>query len=496
MFSSFLLVLSQISFSQNALNFDGGNDVVQTTFPGVQGAQNRTFEAWVFVDPSAPTSNLCITDYGTNAVGSRNTFNVSGARGLSFISGGTNANIGSSGGVVPVGEWVHVAFVLNNAVGFLYVNGSQVGTGNLSTVNTPSGNQSMRIGQRVNGGSIPFQGSIDEVRIWNVARTQAQIQADTINEFCSPPTGLVAYYKFNQGIAGGNNTGVTTLIDEVSGNNGTLSGFALTGSTSNWVTGKALIPPAPVSSTDTVSACESYTSPSGTQVWTSSGIYNDTVTGGCDTVYTIDLTILNNTSGTLTTTACDSLVSPSGRYVYYSTGTYSDTLPNSIGCDSIITINLTVPVIDDSVSVNANDLTAMQAGANYQWFDCNAGYVPISGANSQTYTITGTGNYAVEIDVSGCLDTSDCILVFLVGLERKDLKEVLVYPNPSSGEIFISDNYQGRVVILDSKGKLVFESNNSSGFISLPKDLYDGIYFLQLGSSDSIQIGKILLRRD
>ena len=39
--------------AQNALNFDGGNDVVQTTYPGVLGSANRTFEAWVNVSPNA-----------------------------------------------------------------------------------------------------------------------------------------------------------------------------------------------------------------------------------------------------------------------------------------------------------------------------------------------------------------------------------------------------------------------------------------------------------
>lgn len=47
---------------------------------------------------------------------------------------------------------------------------------------------------------------------------------------------LVAYYKFNQGTAGGNNAGVTTLVGSTTnGYNGTLNNFALSGSTSNWI---------------------------------------------------------------------------------------------------------------------------------------------------------------------------------------------------------------------------------------------------------------------
>jgi len=124
--------------TQNALNFDGSNDFVQTTFSGVLGSANRTFEAWIFLNQNAPTSNLCILDYGNNTGGSRNTFAINGSRGLTYLAGGTNGNISSTAGVVPTNQWVHVAFVLNNGIGLFYLNGSEVGTGNLSGVDTPS----------------------------------------------------------------------------------------------------------------------------------------------------------------------------------------------------------------------------------------------------------------------------------------------------------------------------------------------------------------------
>ncbi|CAN0170524.1 unnamed protein product, partial [Chrysoparadoxa australica] len=142
-----------ISIAQNALNFDGSTDYVQTNSPGVTGTNNRTFEAWVYVSSNAPLSNLCIIDYGTNALGSRNTFMVAGNRALSFISGGTNANISSNANDVPADTWVHVAFVLNSGTGYLYRNGVQVGTGSQTSVNTPTGNQYVIVGQRVSGGS-------------------------------------------------------------------------------------------------------------------------------------------------------------------------------------------------------------------------------------------------------------------------------------------------------------------------------------------------------
>ncbi len=48
-------------------------------------------------------------------------------------------------------------------------------------------------------------------------------------------TGLVTLYNFNQGISGGNNVGLMTLVDSgTNGLNGTLNNFTLNGNSSNW----------------------------------------------------------------------------------------------------------------------------------------------------------------------------------------------------------------------------------------------------------------------
>ena len=149
--------------AQKSMKFDGTNDNIQTNYKGVRGDTNRTFEAWINVPSSAPNRNLVIMDYGRNAVGSRNTFLVNTSRGLSFTSGGTNANMGTSANAVPLNRWVHVAFVLNNGTGYMYVDVIQVATSNLSTVNTPTSGTytNLRIGYRVPGGSTLYFGGIN-----------------------------------------------------------------------------------------------------------------------------------------------------------------------------------------------------------------------------------------------------------------------------------------------------------------------------------------------
>lgn len=80
-----------------------------------------------------------------------------------------------------------------------------------------------------------LKGSIDEVRFWSRAVPQAEIINNMNCELATGQTGLLAYYKFNQGIDNADNTSITTLIDNSgNGNTGTLSNFTLTGATSNW----------------------------------------------------------------------------------------------------------------------------------------------------------------------------------------------------------------------------------------------------------------------
>ena len=146
-----------------------------------------------------------------------------------------NDFVPSTGPTATPNAWNHIAVVLNGNSVTLYMNGVPI-KGTLGyTPNIVSKN--FAIGSTDYPGRL-FTGKIDEVRIWNVARTQAEIQANMYVRICSTANGLVAYYPLNQGIPGGNNAGVTVADDvTANNNNGTLNNFALTGQTSNWVEG-------------------------------------------------------------------------------------------------------------------------------------------------------------------------------------------------------------------------------------------------------------------
>ncbi len=84
---------------------------------------------------------------------------------------------------------------------------------------------------RTGGGQYYFYGIMDEVAFFNEVRTDAQIATSAANDL-NPVTeaNLIGYWKFNEGVDGADNTGVTTAPDAAGGdNNGTLMNFDLTG---------------------------------------------------------------------------------------------------------------------------------------------------------------------------------------------------------------------------------------------------------------------------
>jgi hypothetical protein len=196
-----------------------------------------TVEAWVF--PQGYNDGLFngIVSWGKRScTGGGNTMLLSiQSNGRPSMATWCNDFVPTTGPTATLNAWNHIAVVLNGNSVTLYMNGVPI-SGTLGyTPNVLSKN--FAIGSTDYPGRL-FTGKIDEVRIWNIARTQDEIQNDMHSTGCGDAKGLVAYYPFNQGIAGGNNNNVVTADDITSNNNdGTLHNFALMGSKSNWVTG-------------------------------------------------------------------------------------------------------------------------------------------------------------------------------------------------------------------------------------------------------------------
>jgi|GEM_PF-3913207 len=163
--------------SGKARNFNGTSDYIRV--PAGAGtsldldANPVTMEAWIKLDTT--TNNQMIIargDYGTEGYG------------LRFNSTTGKLNLGSHGGsnfdsITPIstGQWYHVAGVINNTASYLYINGKLDQTG---TVNIVASNLDFYIGADydVSAQIYFFDGTIDEVRISNVARSAEEIAED------------------------------------------------------------------------------------------------------------------------------------------------------------------------------------------------------------------------------------------------------------------------------------------------------------------------------
>lgn len=224
-------VASPVQQTSNALALDGNDDVVSIGSP-LAANSSYTKEAWVYLTKDAALPQNIVS---SNAA----PFWISD--GLLRAGNTGAANPVTDPTPFPLATWVHVA-VSYDAVSQilnLYRNGVLVQSG---TVSTPYQQQNIYLGAWHNGSANEsfLGGQIDEVRIWNVARTGAEIAANMNREIdAAAEPALVSRFSFNQGAAGGNNAGLTTIPCQKSLTNALAINMALSGTTSNFVTQKS-----------------------------------------------------------------------------------------------------------------------------------------------------------------------------------------------------------------------------------------------------------------
>lgn len=236
----FFLLCGTALFSQsaNSLDFDGSNDEVNCgNHSSIQITGTAiTLEARVKINSfaSAPYAGSIIVKEGSGQSGYLLRVGGNGIVNFNLGSGDWN-ELNTPENSVSLNTWHHIAATYDGSTQKIYVDGDLVDSRNMSLNIINASSADLMIGDSYSYSGRNIDAVIDEVRIWNTTRTQAELSGNMSSELILPQTGLVAYYKFNQGTANGNNSGQTTLKDEIGNSNGTLQSFALSGSSSNWV---------------------------------------------------------------------------------------------------------------------------------------------------------------------------------------------------------------------------------------------------------------------
>jgi len=185
---------------------------------------------------------------------------------------------------------------------------------------------------------------------------------------------------------------------------------------------------------------------------------------------------IDTNSSVQTVSACGSYTY--NNIVYTTGGTHLHTFRNGSGCDSVVTLHLTINTIAAPViAISGLVLSTTQSYASYQWFFNGA---IISGATNGTYTVTQNGNYTVAVtDQNGCSDTSAVFTVTSVSVE--DIianSRPLVYPNPAHDYLYLQTNDPVAVIITGIDGKIVKRFTGEQRLYV--GDLAAGTYFVRL----------------
>ena len=221
---------AQTPIQGNALHFDGTDDhVMIPDADALDLTGSYTLECWIRPERFNSRAGL-ISKYNADPsngyllrLGSAAPFN-----GLSFDG------METATGILEFDRWYHIAAVNNNGIRTIYVNGVEHALSGIP-VSVGANTDKLTLGVDYLPSPRYFKGAMDEVRIWNTARTRTQIRADMRTLLNTPSPGLAAYYRFETGTPGGNNAGLTTVTDAAGGHHGAAANFSMTGNTSNWI---------------------------------------------------------------------------------------------------------------------------------------------------------------------------------------------------------------------------------------------------------------------
>ncbi len=234
---------------------------------------------------------------------------------------------------------------------------------------------------------------------------------------------------------------------------------------------------------------------------TAAGTYTDSLStaAGCDSLVTLNLTVNPVVMTELEATICAGESYPFNGQLVSAAGIYTVLLQSSAGCDSILTLTLIVNTVNTTVTLQNGTLSAQATNATYQWIDC-ANNTPIAGATGSSYTPTVTGNYAAFITENGCSGISACQMVTVVGAyEPLAESSWSVQPNPARTEasVVLNSTFSSNtwIELYDASGRLLQKQTVAAGANQVDLDLTglaDGLLLVRLVNEQSASTKRLI----
>ena len=249
---------------------------------------------------------------------------------------------------------------------------------------------------------------------------------------------------------------------------------------------------------DVISACDSLLWIDGFTYTANndSATYNLSTAAGCDSIVMLNLTINNPSTGVDVINACNSFTWIDGITYTSSDSSATHTLTNVGGCDSVVTLNLTINNVDVGVTTINRIISANATGATYQWLDCNNNFAVINGETAQTFTATANGDYAVEVSQNGCTDTTVCVTISSLDInENLSFNDVYIIPNPTQGlvNIELGSLTDVDVKVYNVNGQLIYYAANiNTSTHQFELNEVPGIYIVEVSSQEEKQHYKLI----
>ena len=542
------LTSDRFSYSNRAYNFQGNNDdviVIPTSSSLSEMTDDFTISFWFYANDGS-SGHLVDRDVCQ--------FNPD----WSFVWQSNQVVFRTSNNfyysvVLPTNNWHHIVATRENGNFNLYANNSLSSSAffNYAFTNT---NAVIKIGDQSCSGTSPnFNGKIDDIGFWDRALTTNELS--NVFDPCQSVTNATDTqvhcdtYTWIDGntYTESNNTATFTLTN--SNNCDSIVTLDLIINNSD-------------NTSSSVIACDEFTWAG--QTYTESGEYTNTYTNvnGCDSIHTLNLTINYTTIGTDTQVHCDTYTWIDGITYTESNNTATFTLINSNNCDSIVTLDLlitqssssydTVVVCDtydwngntftesgsyvyissntigcDSVSNidlsisqletlvvdgeqigytetdnNTYSISNSNASSTYFWnLSNNLGTIESGNANNSDITISWGENDSettlcvYEQDEYSCEGEESCITIDVKRpTSIDDIEESLlsIYPNPFKNQTIVSfsNPTQSKAILklIDSRGRTVrnYDGITGGSIIIKKEELSEGLYYIQLNLNNNV----------